>query len=306
MMRNPVPILFLVFNRPLQTRASLERIREARPLVLYVHCDGPRTHKTGEHDLVAQVRAIIQTEIDWNCKVVTLFREKNLGLREGVFDAINWFFEQEPEGIIVEDDCVPDLSFFQFCAELLERYREDEQVMHIGGSNLAEKFTSDRRESYVFSRFSFVWGWAGWRRAWKKMTLDLDGLGDFEQGQLYKQFVPNPLARNYMLDKFRDTRQRKNNSWAYAWFYTILKNNGLCIVPCKNLVQNVGVGERSATNTTAPNKSAMLRASKLDWPLLHPVRRDPDPGLEQQFFYTSQKKRHRLLIWWALKKMNLR
>ncbi len=306
MARNNVPILFLVFNRPVQTKASLERIREAQPSVLYVHCDGPRAHKAGENILVSQVRMLIQTEIDWNCKVVTLYRENNLGLREGVFDAINWFFKQEPEGIILEDDCVPDLTFFRFCEELLERYRNDEQVMHIGGSNLAEKYTSTKTESYVFSRFSFVWGWATWRRAWEKMTLNLEGLDDFEKRSAFKQFMSNSFARSYMLDKFRHTQQRKNNSWAYAWFYSILKNKGLCIVPIKNLIQNVGVGEPSATNTTTSNKDAMLRASRLDWPLLHPVDRTPDPALEQHFFYTSQKKRHRLLIWWALKQMKLR
>ena len=306
MARNNVPILFLVFNRPVQTKASLDRIREAQPSVLYVHCDGPRAHKAGENDLVSQVRMLIQTEIDWNCNVVTLYRENNHGLREGVFDAINWFFKQEPEGIILEDDCVPDLTFFRFCQELLERYRNDEQVMHIGGSNLAEKYTSSKTESYVFSRFSFVWGWATWRRAWEKMTLNLEGLDEFKQSAYFKQFMSNLLARSYMLDKFQHTQQRKNNSWAYAWFYSILNNNGLCIVPIKNLVQNVGVGEPSATNTTTSNKEAMLGASRLDWPLLHPINRKPDPALEQQFFYTSQKKRHRLLIWWALKQMKLR
>lgn len=301
-----IPILFLVFNRPAQTKASLQRIKEAQPPVLYVHCDGPRAQKTGEKELVEQVRALIQTEVNWPCKVITLYRENNLGLRDGVFDAINWFFKQEPEGIILEDDCVPDLSFFPFCEEMLERYRADEQVMHIGGSNLAEKYTADRVESYVFSKFSFVWGWASWRRAWEKMTLDLEGLDAFEDSVKLKQFVPNSFVRLYMLDKFQHTQQRKNNSWAYAWFYSILKNNGLCIVPNKNLVQNVGVGERSATNTTTPNKDARLRANQMIWPLIHPVQRIPDPALELQFFYSSQKKRHRLLIWWALKKMKLR
>ncbi len=122
----------------------------------------------------------------------------------------------------------------------------------------------------------------------------------------FKQFVSSRLSRYYMLDKFQVTKQRKNNSWAYAWFYSILKNNGLCIVPHKNLVQNVGVGERSATNTTTPNKNAMLRANQLDWPIVHPFQKTPNPALEQLFFYTSQKKRPRLLLWWALKKLNIR
>ena len=301
-----VPVLFLTFNRPQHTQAVLERLRLLRPERLYVHCDGPRPHRPEDADNVAAVRAIINRQVDWPCQVTTFYRDVNLGLRAGVFDAINWFFKQETEGIILEDDCVPDPSFFRFCREILETYRHDPQIMHIGGSNLAQHFTSQKPESYVFSRFSFVWGWATWRRAWEKMSLSLDGLEAFAASEKYKQFVPNSMARVYMLDKFRATQQRKNNSWAYAWFYSILKNNGLCIVPKKNLVQNVGVGEQSATNTTSSNRAARLRAGELEWPLIHPTERSPEPRLELQFFYTSQKKRLRLLIWWALKKIGLR
>jgi len=301
-----VPVLFLTFNRPQHTRVVLERLRMLQPGRLYIHCDGPRSHYKDDEKNVAAVRAVIEKQIDWPCEIKTLYRITNTGLRDGVFDAINWFFKHEAEGIILEDDCVPDLSFFRFCQELLERYRDDAQIMHIGGSNLAEKWTANNKESYVFSRFSFVWGWATWRRAWEKMSINLDGLEEFSHSEKFKQFVLNRLSRHYMLDKFQVTQQRKNNSWAYAWFYSILKNNGLCIVPHKNLVQNVGVGERSATNTTTLNKNAMLRANQLDWPIVHPVQRSPNPELEQQFFYTSQKRRPRLLLWWALKKLHVR
>jgi len=301
-----VPVLFLTFNRPQHTQAVLERLRLLQPERLYVHCDGPRPHRPEDADNVSAVRNILETQVDWPCQVTTLFRDVNLGLRAGVFDAINWFFRQETEGIILEDDCIPDPSFFRFCQEMLETYRDDEQIMHIGGSNLAQEFTAGLPESYVFSKFSFVWGWATWRRAWNKMSVSLDGLEKFAASEHFKQFVPNSMARVYMLDKFRDTQQRKNNSWAYAWFYSILKNNGLCIVPKKNLVQNVGVGEQSATNTTSSNQAARLRAGVLEWPLVHPSERSPEPGLEIHFFYTSQKKRPRLLIWWALKKIGLR
>lgn len=301
-----VPVLFLTFNRPQHTLVVLERLRMLQPGRLYIHCDGPRPHHADDEKNVTAVRAVIEKQIDWPCEIQTLYRTTNMGLRDGVFDAINWFFKHEPEGIIVEDDCVPDLSFFRFCQELLEHYRDDAQIMHIGGSNLAEKWTANNKDSYIFSRFSFVWGWASWRRAWEKMSINLDGLEEFSHSEMFKQFVSSRLSRHYMLDKFQVTKQRKNNSWAYAWFYSILKNNGLCIVPHKNLVQNVGVGERSATNTTTPNKNAMLRANQLDWPIVHPFQKTPNPALEQLFFYTSQKKRPRLLLWWALKKLNIR
>lgn len=298
-----VPVLFLVFNRPHHTRVTLNRIRLAAPARLYVHCDGPRAHKAGEAEQVAAVRAIIREGVDWDCRVEYLFRDQNVGLRDGLFGALNWFFEAEPHGIVLEDDCVPDLSFFSFCEELLLLYRDDEQIMHIGGSNLAAQYTATKPASYVFSRFSFVWGWASWRRAWQRMSLNLNGLDEFEQERRIRDFIAVPLAQTYMLDKFRVTQQRKNNSWAYAWFYSILKNNGLCIVPKVNLVQNVGVGEEGATNTTGRNETARKRAGSLSFPLIHPSDRNVDQELEKHFFYTSQKKRFRLWLWGMLRKL---
>jgi len=301
-----VPVLFLTFNRPEHTRASLERIRQARPPRIYVHCDGARPQVAREAEKVAEVKRIVKECIDWDCEFVAFFRAENQGLRQGVFGALNWFFAREPYGIVLEDDCVPDLTFFRFCEEILEKYKDDEQVMHIGCSNLAEAETAGLEASYVFSRFSFVWGWAGWRRAWQKMSLDLEGLDEYERSGEIKNFTADPMAQAYMLDKFRATRARKNNSWAYAWFYSILKNKGLCVVPTVNLVQNVGVGAEGATNTTEQNEKAMLRAQPISFPLVHPQSREPDPALERRFFYLSQKSKFRLLLWYFLKIIGLR
>lgn len=301
-----VAVLFLTFNRPGHTAKVLERIREARPPRLYLHCDGPRADRSGEAGQVAKVRDILQKGVDWPCAVHTLFRESNLGLREGVFDAINWFFRQEPYGIVLEDDCVPDASLFPYCEELLLRYADDPQVMHIGCSNLVEEYTQQRPESYVFSRFSLVWGWAGWRRAWGKMTIDMESLEEFEASGEIRKLVPDSLAQTYMLNKFQVTQRRENNSWAYAWFYTILKNNGLCIIPKVNLVQNVGVGEAGATHTTGQNDRAKRQAQALTFPLQHPVNHLPDPLLEQQLFYATQKRRKRLWLWFILYRLGRR
>lgn len=300
------PVLFLTFNRPQHTRVALERIRQARPVRIYVHCDGPRPHVTGDEEKVAEVRTIIKDGIDWDCEMIAFFRTDNQGLRQGVYSALNWFFTTEPYGIVLEDDCVPDLTFFQFCEEILDRYKDDEQVMHIGCSNLAEDYTAGLEASYVFSRFSFVWGWAGWRRAWQKMSPDLEGLDKFVQSNSINNFLDDPKAQAYMLDKFHATQHRENNSWAYAWFYSILKNDGLCIVPKLNLVQNTGVGEAGATNTTVRNEKARLRAQPISFPLVHPQSRKPDPALELRFFHLSQKSKFRLWLWYLLKMFALR
>ena len=152
------PVLFLVFNRPDTTAQVFEAIRQAKPPRLYVASDGAREDKEGELEKVKQVREIV-SQVDWNCEVKTLFRDKNLGCKIAVSSAIDWFFEQEEMGIILEDDCLPHPTFFRFCQELLERYRDDERIGMISGNNFqfGRKCTD---YSYYFSMYSHIWGWA--------------------------------------------------------------------------------------------------------------------------------------------------
>jgi len=299
------PVLLLIFNRPQHAAAALERIRAARPPRLYVHADGPRPDRVGEAELVAQTRQVLE-QIDWPCTVKTLLRDTNWGLRRGVCDALDWFFAQEEYGIVVEDDCLPDPTFFAFCEDLLQRYAHDPRVMHIAGSNLAEQHTAHLNSSFVWSKFSLVWGWASWRRAWQQMSLDLEGLDDFARDELHSFLPGNPLAQAYLLDKFRVTQAGRNQSWAYAWFYSILKHKGLCIVPTRNLIQNVGVGTSGATNTTSDDPRARLRAQAMPFPLVTPTGTEPVPAIETQLFYHTQKRRSRLWLWYLLHRLGLR
>ncbi len=275
---------------------SFEAIRAAKPLKLYVHCDGPRFDRVGEEELVARCRAIVK-RVDWPCSVKTLFRPQNLGLRLALSGAITHFFENEEMGIVLEDDCVPDPSFFPFCGELLERYRYDERVMHIGGSNLLAPKWQGMAESYVFTKFSFVWGWASWRRAWQHFDIDLKGHRDYYHFGDMDQWLAGPLARYYLADKFRATQARENQSWAYAWFYSIVKNRGLCIVSSQNLIQNTGIGDEGATHTTASNLLAAIDSASVQFPLKHPQYLASDKKRDTNFFYASQKQRTRLLPW---------
>ncbi len=303
--RCATPILLLLFNRPKHTEAVLDRLRSVRPEKLFVHCDGPRESVTGEAEKVAAVRSALD-KIDWPCEIKTFFREKNAGLRPGVYGALNWFFEAVEQGIVLEDDCLPDLSFFPFCEELLERYAGEERVMHIGGSNVAERLTRSLPTSYFFSQFSFVWGWATWRSAWQKMSLDLDGFEDFVLEKQIQELTPNPMAQAYFLEKLRATKAKENNSWAYAWAYSVLKNKGLSVVPQLNLVQNTGIGEAAATHTKGSDKQADIRASSLAFPLRHPDQILRPKGLDPEIFYASQKTRLRLTLWFLLQKFGFR
>lgn len=300
-----VPILLLIFNRPVHAEAAFQRIRDVKPPRLYIHSDGPRADRPGEAEAVAATRRVVE-HIDWPCDVYTLFRSDNKGLREGVKGALDWFFEAESAGIVIEDDCLPDHSFFQFCAELLEQYADNPNIMHIGGSNLIEQQTQSMHESYFVTKFSLVWGWASWRRAWQKMDINLTGLDEFIQSGKISELTSDLPAQRYMIDKFKVTRERKNHSWAYAWFYSILKNNGICLLPTLNLVQNTGVGDINATNTSRKDSKSEIRARQIIFPLIPPCLMNRNPAIESQLFYFTQKSRLRLWIWYFLHLIGLR
>src|SRR4051812_29566436 len=166
------PVLFVIFNRPETTRQVFEAIRTAKPSRLYIAADGPRKNKPGEDQKCQEAREIVKA-VDWDCEVKTLFSKENLNCGRGPATAFTWFFEHEEEGIILEDDCLPTQSFFRFCQELLERYRYDYRVMHIGGNNFLNGWQRDQDYSYYFSLSGHIWGWATWRRAWQMFDYKL-------------------------------------------------------------------------------------------------------------------------------------
>ncbi|MFM7145061.1 MAG: hypothetical protein ACKOW5_01850, partial [Actinomycetales bacterium] len=161
------PVLILAFNRPDRVRALIDRLREVAPTRVFLAVDGPRANRDTDARLVEQTRQCAEL-IDWPCEVQTLFQEQNLGCGRGVSTAITWFFEQVPEGIILEDDVLPRIEFFSYCTELLDRYRDDPRVFAISGSNFVppERISTDG--SYRFTHITHVWGWATWRRSWNQ------------------------------------------------------------------------------------------------------------------------------------------
>jgi hypothetical protein len=185
--------------------------------------------------------------IDWDCEVKTLFRTKNLGCGKAVSGAITWFFEQVEQGIILEDDTLPSVSFFVYCAELLERYKDDERIYHIAGWNPLMNTTLLSRDSYYFARIMHCWGWASWRRAWRQYSFDLQGLADFIAAKKINKIFRGRV-RTYWLNIFRQMEKHEIDTWDYQWTYTIFKNDGICLNPAKNLISNIGWGD-NATHT---------------------------------------------------------
>ena len=265
------PVLFLVFNRPQTTAKVFEQIRSAKPPKLYIAADGPREGREGELESCQRARDIA-TQVDWPCEVKTLFQEHNLGCKVGVSSGISWFFEQEPEGIILEDDVLPVPSFFSYCDELLEKYRTDERVGMISGSNLISS-RADCEESYFFSKIPLIWGWAAWRRSWQQYDVSIAQWPEWNQsGGLEKLFLSKPLVCSYWRDTFNRVFQGKLNTWDYQLMFTRWLYGGLTIIPKNNLTDNLGYGS-NATHTSQNKPACLLDSPAIDLPLplIHPI-----------------------------------
>lgn len=262
------PILFLIFNRPETTRTVFETIRGSRPAYLYIAADGPRAQKTGEKEVCADLRNEILAKIDWPCEVKTLFREKNLGCKLAVSSALDWFFENVEEGIILEDDCLPDRSFFQFCQELLEKYRTDDRIAMISGNH----FGNDKLGSadYYFTKIPHIWGWATWRRTWNDYDLGMSKYPAFKENGEIKNIWLDKKVQNYWVDIFGEVYDDKIDTWDYQLTFSVFLNKKLCVCPNVNLVSNIGFG-KDFTNTVIIDKRVTnISLEKINFPLVHP------------------------------------
>jgi len=263
-------VLFLVFNRPETTKKVFAAIRAAKPPKLYIAADGPRSDRPSDKEACKKVRAIA-TAVDWPCEVKTLFREHNLGCKMGVSTGINWFFENEEEGIILEDDVLPLPSFFPYCDELLAKYRDNDRVWMISGSNLISD-QIDPQTSYFFSRNALIWGWASWRRAWQYYDVHLQDWPQLKQEEwLGRVFANQPLLISHWTYLFNELYAGKRNTWDYQCAYTCWRIGALTITPAENLTENLGFGE-NATHTSSQKPAFLDRAlpKNLIFPLRHP------------------------------------
>jgi hypothetical protein len=262
------PVVFLIFKRPDTTAKVFAEIARARPTRLLVVADGPRPGRPDEAEQCAAARAIIE-QVDWPCEVQTNYAETNMGLRRRVSSGITWAFEQVDEAIILEDDCVPHPTFFRFCEELLERYRDDERVMHIGGDNFqyGRKRTS---YSYYFSLFTHCWGWATWKRAWQHYDGNMQQWPEIRDGGWLNDVVHDRAAVAYWTHIFQSTYEENINSWAYRWNFSCWMQNGLCVLPQVNLVTNIGFGEAATHTVSSDNPWNQMSSEDINFPLVHP------------------------------------
>ncbi|MEF3279762.1 MAG: nucleotide-diphospho-sugar transferase [Elusimicrobiota bacterium] len=230
-----IPVLFLVFNRITTTKKVFWQIKKVKPPRLYIAADGPRENILDEVKEVREVREFVLNNIDWKCEVKTLFREKNLGCGKAVSSAITWFFENEEEGIILEDDTFPSLSFFRFCEDLLKRYRNDMRVGQISGCNF-QKGNWRGEGDYYFSIYNHIWGWATWRNRWEKYDFELKNINDDN----FLEKLHKGTELRYWRKIFWRMKRMEIDTWDYQWTFTFWFNKWLCVLPNVNMVSNIG------------------------------------------------------------------
>lgn len=267
------PVLFLIFNRPDTTLKVFNEIRRAKPSRLYIAADGPRKDRKEDEELCLKTIAVVQ-QIDWECEVKTLYRQDNLGCKNAISSAIDWFFQNEEEGIILEDDCLPAHSFFAYCDTLLEKYRFDTRVRHIGGSNFM--FGEKRGDASIFFiNQTHVWGWASWKRVWKDYDKDLK---QYQEEEVYAQLsniFTNPFLINTWLNIFKEVKAGKIDTWDYQLAFLNFFNNSLCISPNVNLITNIGFRSDATHTSDASHKHANIPLEEIA-ALTYPVYMLPD------------------------------
>lgn len=273
------PVLFIVFNRREPALKVLEAIRNVRPGKLYIAADGPRPDRPAEQTLIDEVRRAVLAGIDWPCKVETQFQERNLGCRNGVKAAIDWFFREEERGIILEDDVVPVPEFFAFCEYALEKYHNDSEIFMISGTNpIGAKHSAE----YFYSGFGGIWGWASWRRAWQKYDVEMTGWPSANLSKALRQRHGKGAAA-YLEAIFNSHRKHNIDTWDTQWTYTMVKNRGMAVVPAVNLIKNIGI---VGTHSSVEMRNHNLPYGRMEFPL-----RPRSPLIEEDDAFRSRMTR---------------
>ena len=269
------PVLFIIFRRPENTARVFATIREARPRQLFVAADGPRVSHPEDTERCQLARAVI-SGVDWPCEVHTRFLERNLGCGRAVSSAIHWFFESVEEGIILEDDILPEPSFFRYCAVLLDRYRDDTRIMNITGYNPLTRAVGDG--SYYPSRFFHCWGWATWRRVERLYDYELRSFPALRDSPIFDRAFPRRLQKEHFMAEFERYHSRDCGNWDMQWCYMIVAHEGICLNPCVNLIKNIGFGPDSTFAANSASYHAHRKTGELT-DMKPPSSLEPNPAV---------------------------
>ena len=267
------PVLFIVFNRFDTTRIVFDQIRKQTPKQLFIAADGPRKYIQDEKIKCDFIKNWLIANIDWDCRIHTLFRKENIGCGRGPFTAINWFFEHVNEGIILEDDCIPADSFFKFCEENLNRYRNNDNISIISGNNFLPSKSAQFSSDYYFSVFPSTWGWATWKRTWEGYKFIVPKWSYQEEISLKKFLFSDYKYSQWWINQLHCMQNAKpEDMWDFQFYFHCMKRKQLAIIPKVNLVSNIGFGESATHTTDKQSNIANLPTYELEFPLRHPEK----------------------------------
>lgn len=275
------PVAFFVFNRPEETEQVFEQIAAVEPPRLYVVADGPRDGHSEDRDKCAEVRTFVESNVDWDCELRRNYAEENLGLFERFTTGLKWLFTNESEAIILEDDCVPNRSFFRFCEFALEEYRDDERVMDVTGSNYLGEWKSENQD-YHFSFYGGIWGWATWRRSWEWYDPEMESWQDPEIRQRLRDVVADSKQADYLEYVF-EKAFREQGTWDHPWGFARLINSAHSIVPARNLVSNVGFGDEATNTRSEDSPWSEIPQSSIEFPIDRKDYVAVDRAYDEQF-----------------------
>lgn len=268
-----IPVLLIAFNRPNLVERQVELLRTMEISKLYVAVDGPRDGNEDDRNNCAEVRRVIE-QAEFDFPVQTSFQISNLGCGRAVSQAISWFFANEEAGAILEDDCLADASFFKFAETLLTRYTDDETVFMISGNNFNSEF-SIPPNSYGFTKYPHIWGWASWRRAWRNYDFNIESWpASKKSGLLRRKFPGRHKSRRYWERCFDGVHKKTIDTWDYQWVLTIWQSNGLIVIPPFNLVTNGGFGSDATHPAPEPEWWSKRLSGTVQFPLFDPQNRD--------------------------------
>ncbi len=288
------PILFLIFNRLDTTIKVFQKIKEIKPKQLFIAADGPRANVTNEKEVCSNIRNYVLKNIDWDCEVKTLFRDNNLGCGKAVSESITWFFKHVDQGIILEDDCLPNNSFFKFCEEMLDKYKNEEKIYIISGFSPYSKKITRHWGKYGFVKIPHIWGWATWKRAWNKYDFNMIDFKKENISQKLQTIFPDKRHQGYWKNIFTDTYNKKINTWDYQLAYTVFKDDALCINSSLNLISNIGFGGGTHT-LTKKHPLSKIKQYNLSFPINTLLKPDFNTNTE------AYDMRHNFLKYYFMK-----
>ena len=244
-----IPVIFIFFNKITTTKTVFEKVKNAKPSILFLVSDGARKEKTGEDIIVQTLRRWIESQIDWDCDVIKDYSDRNLGCKNRVVSGISNAFKKVDKAIIIEDDCLPRLGFFEFCQQMLTEYEDNTEVMLISGDNFLAKDYYIMESDYIFSKNAWIWGWATWKRAWDLYDASIPDWPEYRNSGKLNELFESSYRINNIIKSTDAVYNNEIDTWDYQLCYTIWKNGGLCVVPKHMLVDNIGIGIPEALHT---------------------------------------------------------